>query len=433
MIHFKKLLLLCACVILQSSCANHTKENEFNYQKLKERSKKWNVDYVSKENLAIMLSVFDELYYRKEVIKSAKNNSTGSRFSYIKNASLLRERLRLAEVKYNRKCHNKNESILLFGCLITKNDGVDLQEWLVWQIVIVGVNHIIVYLNDPDADNSWTVLQPFIKEGYVTAFNRTHRGYQNKAYNHCITVIRAKACHYSGTGKLPIDDCPVKKGGVDEYHGNYSARNRNHDIQTRQVWVSGFDSDEFPVDTHYRCYSDILANYSSQNGLMMPWVRFGHNQKFLSPEPGKLVTEAYTERRPDCKPNFFGKAFNRVSKILTMDNSHAAKFSDGQFAVTEFYKPSNWVDGPMDFNFVDPPVPSLRLHHYLTKSVEHLIKKWVRGLADYQNDRFGRPEQRSVNEIVAWLEGFATDWTVKDDTALSMAAIVRTVLMGEYQ
>jgi hypothetical protein len=431
-IHFKFSLFLCAFFAwLPLHCTNHIgniEENKFDYQKLKARAEKWNNNGVSKENVAIMLSVFDELYFRKEVVKSTKTlRAHGSYSSFITNASVLRERLLLAERKYHRQCHNKNEGVLLFACLITKNDGVDLQEWLVWQIVIVGVNHIVVFLNDPEADNTWTVLQPFIEEGYVTAFNRTAQGYQQKVYSECISLIRAKACYYSGKGKLPEQSCHVKKGGVNEYYGNYSSSNDGTaeggpmvQAHTRQVWVTGFDSDEFPIDTHHQCFSDILLNYSSHNGLMLPWARFGHSQKFLANSDNLLVTETFTERRPDCKPDFFGKAFSRVSQIHSMDNGHVAVFHDGQLAVTEFYRQCDWHNGPMDFNFIDPPVPRFRLHHYLTKSVEHLVKKWVRGMADYHGDKWGRPEQR-----------YATDWTVRDLSAMPMVTIVRTVLLGE--
>ena len=138
-------------------------------------------DKVSKENLAMMLGIYDELHYRKEVLGlgGRNNRNTENDGFFITNSSMLHERLALAQRKHARApCSGKNKDLLLFGCLITKNDGSHLQEWLVWQIVVVGANHVVVYLNDPAADNTWAVLQPFVAAGYVTAINATAGGYQ---------------------------------------------------------------------------------------------------------------------------------------------------------------------------------------------------------------------------------------------------------------
>jgi hypothetical protein len=63
----------------------------------------------------------------------------------------------LARRVHHRDCRRNHT--LLYMCVITKNDDVDLQEWLVWQLAIVGAHHIVVYLNDPAADNSMKVLK----------------------------------------------------------------------------------------------------------------------------------------------------------------------------------------------------------------------------------------------------------------------------------
>ena len=53
----------------------------------------------------------------------------------------------------------RRDHSVLFMCLITKFDDRDLQEWIVWQLVVVGAHHVIVFLNDPEADNTVKVLQ----------------------------------------------------------------------------------------------------------------------------------------------------------------------------------------------------------------------------------------------------------------------------------
>ena len=398
LLHLVLLYYLVVSIVVLANQQQDIKENKFDFQRLKSRAQRWDTNGVSKENIAIMLSVFgkinidlsshsshsshpshpspsfpqttisttDELYYRREILRTNNKNTSVPVSLAIGSGAILHERLELAEAKHGRKCHNKNRDILLFSCLITKNDGIDLQEWLVWQIVVVGVNHVLVYLNDPEADNTWSVLQPFIEQGYVTAFNKTARGYQKRVYNECIDFIRQKACYYSGTGPLPTGKCPpgMKRGDIDGYYGSPIPSYTVSPQYKRQVWVAGFDSDEFALDfPRYQCFSDILSNYTAYNGLMLPWARFGHNQVFTdttkayTDKDKKLVTESYMERRPDCKPHFFGKAFNRVSRIDTMDNGHVAVFAGKVLAVNETVP------------VYAPPTPSHPSHHPLYPSI----------------------------------------------------------------
>jgi hypothetical protein len=80
--------------------------------------------------------------------------------------------------------------------------------------------------------------------------------------------------------------------------------------------------------SHHLFPSDI-------NGLMLPWVRFGHSNHFTIPE-GLLVTEAYTQRRPDCLPNRYGKAFSRLSRVKDVGHGHIAGYKNKLLASTEF-------------------------------------------------------------------------------------------------
>ena len=172
-------------------------------------------------------------------------------------------------------------------------------------------------------------------------------------------------------------------------------------LYDRTVWIAGHDSDEFAIDiAQYRCFTDILQNYTNYPGLNIPWTFFGHSQYFLSPSPlYKLVTETYTEREPSNQPDNNGKVFNRLNRIINWKTGHTADFWR-EFAINEFY------ENNLNYDFVNPPVPTFRLHHYFTKSVEHLLKKWLRGLPMVDGNR-------PVNEIFEYIEGFATKWTTK--------------------
>lgn len=196
---------------------------------------------------------------------------------YITSSLILEERLELARKKHNQDC--RRDDLLAFICVITKNDDVDLQEWIVWQIAVVGIHHIIVYMNDPESDHTEDVLKPFIQAGYVTAIKYTGVGKQNLVYNECVHLIKTKSCSYPGKGHLESYPNCNPSGDVDNYNG-----------KDRPVWVAGFDTDEFVLDTSGRCFIDSLYNYTDYNGLMIPWYCFGHSDHFLPPED-KLVTE----------------------------------------------------------------------------------------------------------------------------------------------
>ncbi len=123
--------------------------------------------YRTDSNAPQMLGLLDELFSRKI------NDwyTIPLQGYYIKEAQTLDARLKLARSTHSWDCQ-RNHS-LLFMCLITKHDGVDLQEWLTYQILVFGAHHIFVYVNDPEGDNTWLVLRPFIDAGFVTAFNFT--------------------------------------------------------------------------------------------------------------------------------------------------------------------------------------------------------------------------------------------------------------------
>jgi hypothetical protein len=246
----------------------------------------------------------------------------------------------------------------------------------------------------------------------------TGSGRQKDAYPHCVDLIRKKACNYTGRGNLAkTPDCSGSTD-IDTYLG-----------RDRPVWVAGFDSDEFAYDSHGACIVDVLQNYSGANGLMLPWLSFGHSGVFLTPE-NELVTELYTRRMPLAGD--MGKAFNRVYHIRKMTNSHVAKFKDGKLAVDEFYNLVDYADvhGYNYSMFKEGLVhPRLRLNHYLTKSVEHLVKKWVRGVADFR-DWWGKAAPRELAQVKYWLSSFVTDWVTEDLAAQPMAKVVHTALFG---
>lgn len=75
--------------------------------------------------------------------------------------------------------------------------------------------------------------------------------------------------------------------------------------------------------------------------------------------------------------------------------------------------------------------PRLFLGHYMTKSIEHLVKKYIRGKAD-SKDKFGRPERRDLYTIMEWAREFAINpgWKRSDNHFVEYAPLIRYLLFG---
>jgi hypothetical protein len=192
---------------------------------------------------------------------------------------------------YNNHCMkdtiNITKDTILYLCAISAYDAQTLQEWLLWQLIVVGFDHIILYLNKPHADHSFLVIQPFVDAGYVTVYNATGANQQPVVYTKCMTLIREKSCYYSGRGTLY--DVPNCKGkDYDYYYGVNPPK-------PRVAWLAGFDTDEYPWSEDFQCFPDILVNYEQFNGLMLPWYIFEHGGRFSPTD--SLYPDSYVYRK----------------------------------------------------------------------------------------------------------------------------------------
>jgi hypothetical protein len=306
----------------------------------------WDTNYKIDPKSLMLLGVYDELLYRR----MPQWFDTDSGF-HIKSASELEYRLIQSRELFNRDCRRDN--IMLYMCTISKNNAVDLQEWVVWQIVVVGVQQIIIYLNGPDEDNSIQVLQPFVDLGFVTTFNATGTVRQRDIYNQCISVIRKKSCNYGGPDVdkrfLDVQDCDPSQD-LDNYKGN-----------DRPVFVAGFDDDEMAIDIQGGCVIDQLGKYTGANGLIIPWVVFGHSNHFLTPK-NELNIESYTLFMGGDFDRIggMGKGFSRVYFIKTMKNSHMAQFINNRGPVNEYGVEAS-------FNGVGVSDEEFKLHYEMIK------------------------------------------------------------------
>ena len=93
-----------------------------------------------------------------------------------------------AYIKMFGRNDRRNMKYKLSFCLIFKNEGPFLKEWLDYHIV-VGVDHFYLYNNNSD-DNFREVLEPYIKDGIVTLIEWPYECSQFKAYRHCYENFR---------------------------------------------------------------------------------------------------------------------------------------------------------------------------------------------------------------------------------------------------
>jgi hypothetical protein len=332
--------------LIATSQQTHQSTQRFDLNRMNIRSKLW----LSKDvATSIMLEIMTEVFrlnmnkWFSFIISDdhfITNNPASPHGFYIQSAEMLEDRLERARNELGHDCRRNHT--LLMACLITKYDAIDIQEFIVWQIMIVGIHHLIIYVNDATVDHILQVLEPFAKAGYVTIITDfTGPGQQNHIYQHCVHKLKRKACHYNpypenrrsrdlSTYFSDTADCS-KDADIDSYQG-----------RERPVWMTGIDSDEFTTTHDHSCFIDHLQNYSAGNyyGLLLPWYNFGHSNLMFS---SKYSVSTYTYR--DYRSRV-GKSYNRLCFVKEMHHSHQALFPEQKSAVNESFHPSDWHYGP---------------------------------------------------------------------------------------
>ena len=72
-------------------------------------------------------------------------------------------------------------------CLIFKDEGRFLKEWLDYHLTI-GIDHFYLYDNN-STDDYKPVVQPYIDRGVVTMTDWPYQQAQVKCYKHCLETI----------------------------------------------------------------------------------------------------------------------------------------------------------------------------------------------------------------------------------------------------
>ena len=159
---------------------------------------------------------------------------------------------------------------------VFKNESHILDEWIK-HYKYHGVDHIYL-VNDNSTDNFQEILDPYIKDNYVTLFNNT----------------------------LKIDGYPRQKFIYKEYF---------MPIINRSKWWTIIDLDEFMYSPNEINLKKMIKQYEKYGQIFVRWVMFGSNNHIDQP---KNVVMSFTKRKFD-NSNMTGKTIFRSDLLNDFD------------------------------------------------------------------------------------------------------------------
>lgn len=235
-------------------------------------------------------------------------------------------------IKIFGKHDTRNCRYYLSLCLIFKNEGPFLKEWIDYHLSM-GVDHFYLY-NNNSTDDYELVLSPYIKDGSVTLIDFPYDQAQMRAYEDCYTRFKGES-----------------------------------------NWISFLDTDEFICPKQHNDIRDWLKGYDKYPGVMINWLMFGtggtikhdynknvieqyfHCWKYLHPY-GKCILNTkwevasfkqwYVHHHTNMKYNIFGMKisipvvdqFGRIHSVETDLNMNHHKKEDCQIQINHYFTKS---------------------------------------------------------------------------------------------
>ena len=262
-------------------------------------------------------------------------------------------------------------------CCIVKNEERDFAEWIAFHLQ-AGFDTIIVYDNMSD-DRTRDIVLEFTEKFDVrlVKWKSSEQGRQFTAYSDAIA----------------------------RFGENFE-------------WMLFIDSDEFLIESvDFGKKLSFLDNFDADvSQVLLNWVTFGSSghKEF----PDGLVIENFLYRAPAEEGiNRHTKAFVRPGNVLLCDHPH--QFPVTGRSVDVFGNDIVWseTEGAGIIAGV-PDYSGPRIHHYWTRSEAHWLLK----------DARNRPDSNRLPLGIEPMRAFDTVCTVRDESALSFASAVRSVL-----
>jgi tetratricopeptide (TPR) repeat protein len=213
-------------------------------------------------------------------------------------------------------------------CLIAKDEGTYLQEWLDYHILL-GVEHFWIYDNEsalPLADT----LSDYINRGWVTLHTIKGRAMQLYAFDHCIQ--------------------------------NYG---------TESKWIGFIDTDEFIVPHSPELLTTYLKRYEGYGGLAISSLFFGFDSNDTRPKCGQIA--GYKTRTHErFSRNRLVKMIIQPEKVIYPISPHSFLFKENFFCVNEKMMRVDAQEFPCHVN-------SIQVNHYFSRSKQEWMDKLSRG------------------------------------------------------
>ncbi len=242
-------------------------------------------------------------------------------------------------------------------CLIAKNEGAYLTEWVDYHI-LMGAEHFFIYDNESDVSIRETLAE-YVKAGWVTVVDIAGQGRQLFAYNHCIRT-------YGPTSR----------------------------------WIGFIDTDEFLVPRAAATLSEFLETYEPYAGLAVSSLFFGSGNNRKKPAGGQIAS--YRMRTPDnFRSNRLVKSIVQPDKIHLPISPHLFMARGSDFMVNENFQ-------RIDTQVFPHHSQHIQLNHYYTRSFEEIEEKLKRGRGDagaaYQHSRFEGVNRAALEKDTRILE-----------------------------
>lgn len=253
-------------------------------------------------------------------------------------------------------------------CLIFKDEGPYLKEWLDYHLLI-GVDHFYLY-NNNSTDNFREILAPYIEQGTVTLTDFPEKYAQVKAYR----------------------DCYERTKGETE-------------------WLGYIDTDEYINIIKHNSIKELLDEVSLYPSVLLNWKMFG-TSGHLKENLDEFTIERYTQAWEDLSSTGKGFINNNFSNHLVSVHFHSSKVFGlpvlGVMANKSLMRTTHCIcsRGVAKIAYVN---------HYWSRSYTfYNFKDFVRGsAASKQNDqirkdknRFEKSELRNITKdfsIQRWL------------------------------
>lgn len=229
------------------------------------------------------------------------------------------------------KQYLEKPSVGLAVCVIAKDEGPYLKEWIDWHTAL-GVEKFYFYDNG-STDDTRAILAPYIDSGVVEYIFYPGQKRQIAAYDDCID---------------------------------------RHRLDTR--WLAFIDIDEFIVPLQDPSIPRLLGRYEEAAAVEINWLIYGSNGLIEKDE--RPVMERFTSHAlPDFRMNRMVKSIVNPRKVVNMIGCHEAARLNG-CAVDSMGRTVR-----RHFREREPQLDIVRINHYAVKSRREFEEKQQRGRA----------------------------------------------------